>query len=60
MTTSTAEVQRRSSLASVQDRRSDQKQKEVREAVERVYRRYGTDLTAFRKDRQRVLEKRAG
>ncbi len=56
----TATVERRSTSASSQERRSDQKQKEVREAVERVYRRYGTDLTAFRKDRQRVLEKRAG
>jgi hypothetical protein len=34
--------------------------KELRDAAERVYRRYGTDLAAFRKDIQRELGKREG
>jgi len=37
----------------------DKRKKELREAAERVYRKYGTDLNAFRRDTQRELEKRA-
>ena len=38
---------------------SDKRKKELRDAVERVYRRYGSDLAAFRRDvqNQRELEK---
>ena len=32
------------------------REKEVREAVERVYRKYGTDLAAFNRDVQKELE----
>jgi hypothetical protein len=38
----------------------DRKKEELRAAAERVYRKYGTDLTAFRRDIERELEKRAG
>jgi hypothetical protein len=36
------------------------REKELREAIERVYRRYGTDLPAFYRDVQKELQKRAG
>jgi hypothetical protein len=34
------------------------KEREIREAVERVYRKYGTDFSAFGRDVQKELEKR--
>jgi hypothetical protein len=47
-------------ITSVQDKIADRKKEELRAAAERVYRKYGTDLTAFHRDIQRELEKRAG
>ncbi len=38
----------------------DRKKEELRAAAERVFRKYGTDLSAFRRDIERELEKRAG
>jgi hypothetical protein len=34
------------------------REQELREAAERVYRKYGSDLAAFQRDVQRELEKR--
>jgi hypothetical protein len=50
-------IERRPSRAS-QIKPSEQKKQELRAAVERVYRKYGNDLAAFRRDTQRELEKR--
>jgi hypothetical protein len=38
----------------------DRKKEELRAAADRVYRKYGTDLKAFRQDIRRELDKRAG
>ena len=35
------------------------REKELREAIERVYQKYGTDLARFYRDVQKDLEKRA-
>lgn len=42
-----------------QTKPSEKRKQELRAAAERVYRRYGTDLPAFRRDIQRELEKRS-
>ena len=39
---------------------TEKRKKELHDAAERVYRRYGTNLAEFRKDIQRELEKREG
>jgi hypothetical protein len=57
MTTSTLEKPPQVSAAK---KPVDRKKEELRAAAERVYRKYGTNLTAFRRDIQRELEKRAG
>jgi hypothetical protein len=36
-----------------------QREREFNEAVERVYQRYGSDLSAFRRDLENTLTKRA-
>jgi hypothetical protein len=41
-----------------QTKSTDTREKEFHEAVEKVYRKYGTDLPAFYRDVQRELVKR--
>jgi len=36
------------------------REKEFSEAVDRIYRRYGSDLSAFTRDVQKELQKRTG
>jgi hypothetical protein len=50
----------KSSEKQPQPRTEATREKEFNEAVDRIYRRYGTDLSAFTRDVQKELQKRAG
>ena len=41
----------------IQEQALDQREKELREVVERVYRRYGANLSAFYRDARRESQK---
>jgi hypothetical protein len=41
-------------------RTEERREKEFSEAVDRIYRRYGSDLSAFTRDVQKELQKRSG